>query len=111
MQIKLVGCHRQTDATIIHLVQSCPLLIELDLGRIAQLTDATLQGIWLNSVHLRELRMNGNDTITEAGFLDLEDIPENIAYGKLSIGGIPVRSSHHLDIAEAGSGSAVRAES
>ena len=90
VQIKLVGCHRQTDATIIHLVQSCPLLIELDLGRIAQLTDAALQGVWLNSTHIRELRMNGNETITDEGFLDLEDVPEGIAYSKVRIDNIPV---------------------
>lgn len=79
-QIKLEGCHRLTDTSLIALARSCPLLLEMDLAQVQQLSNATVYGIFLNTTHLRELKLNGHNYLTDPAFpnlADLRDAPDD----------------------------------
>ncbi len=76
VQVKLGGCHRLTDYSLVLLAQSCPLLLEIDLAQVPQLSNATLHAIFLNAFHLRELRLNGNPNLTDDGFPNLPALLE-----------------------------------
>jgi F-box and leucine-rich repeat protein GRR1 len=39
------------------------------------MTDQSMRQIWLNSAHVRELRLNNNNLLTDAGFPCLRDMP------------------------------------
>ncbi len=39
------------------------------------MTDESMRQIWLNSAHVRELRLNGNSRLTDDGFPRLRDLP------------------------------------
>jgi F-box and leucine-rich repeat protein GRR1 len=69
--MKLAGCHRLTDDSIISLVQSCPLILELDIASVPQLRDTSIYAMWLNSIHLRELKLGKNDNFTSGAIPDL----------------------------------------
>lgn len=71
-------CHRITDASIVPITRSCPLLIEIDLSHDPQITDASLYSIWLHLSHLRELKIVGNGDLTSAGFPNLAELAEEI---------------------------------
>jgi F-box and leucine-rich repeat protein GRR1 len=74
IQIKLEGCHRLTDTSLIALARSCPLLLEMDLAQVQQLSNATVYGIFLNTTHLRELKLNGHNYLTDSAFPNLADL-------------------------------------
>lgn len=69
--MKLAGCHRLTDESIIQLVRSCPLILELDIASVPQLRDTSIYAMWLNSIHLRELKLGKNDNFTSGSIPDL----------------------------------------
>ena len=60
-----------TDGSLVPLARSCPLLLEIDLAHVPQLSNATLHAIFLNAAHLRELRLNGNLNLSNDGVPDL----------------------------------------
>lgn len=71
-QIKLMGCIRLTDRSIVALTRSCPLLLELDLAHVPQLSMDTTTSIFFNSANLRELRMNDNQNLAQNAVPDLD---------------------------------------
>lgn len=75
-QIKLSGCQRLTDRSIVALVRACPLLLELDLAGVPQLSNDSTIAMFFNTQYLRELRMNDNKVINDLAIPDLEKIPE-----------------------------------
>lgn len=70
-QIKLNGCHRLTDRSIVALARHCPLLLELDLAGVPQLTNDTTISVFLNTRALRELKLNDNKTLSAGAIPDL----------------------------------------
>lgn len=60
-----------TDKALVTLCRRCPLLLEIDLGQVSQITDTAVYAIFMNSTHIRELRLNQNAFLTDAGFPDL----------------------------------------
>ncbi len=74
-QIKLMGCSEVTDEGIIALATLCPLILEYDLQGLEKVTDVSMRQIWLNSAHVRELRLNGNALLTDEGFPCLKAMP------------------------------------
>lgn len=69
--MKLAGCHRITDESIINLVRQCPLILELDIASVPQLRDTSIYAMWLHTIHLRELKLGKNDNFTSGGIPDL----------------------------------------
>jgi F-box and leucine-rich repeat protein GRR1 len=69
--MKVAGCHRLTDDSLIHLVRLCPLILELDLAGVPQLRDTSIYAMWLNSIHLRELKLGKIANLTSDAFPDL----------------------------------------
>jgi F-box and leucine-rich repeat protein GRR1 len=69
--MKLAGCHRITDDSLIPLVRSCPVMLELDIASVPQLRSTSIYGMWLNTIHLRELKMGKNLNINSDAFPDL----------------------------------------
>lgn len=55
--MKLHGCHRLTDRSTIALVRNCPLLSELDIMAIPQLSNDTTIAVFLNAAYLRDFKM------------------------------------------------------
>lgn len=55
--MKLHGCHRLTDRAVVALVRHCPLLSELDIMGIPQLSNDSTLAVFLNAVCLRDLKM------------------------------------------------------
>lgn len=76
LQIKLTGCRALTDRSIVALTRSCPLLLELDLGGVIQLTNDSLVSIFLNSSGLRELRVNEDLAITPGAIPHLATVSD-----------------------------------
>ncbi|KAK4684638.1 F-box and leucine-rich repeat protein GRR1, partial [Tremellales sp. Uapishka_1] len=70
-RIKIPNCNFVTDRSLVKLTQNCPLLLEMDLADVPQLSNAAAYSIFLHSAHLRELRFNGNTNLTDDGFPDL----------------------------------------
>lgn len=70
-----MGCVEVTDQGIIALATLCPLILEYDLQGLENVTDVSMRQIWLNSAHVRELRLNGNDLLSEEGFPCLNIMP------------------------------------
>lgn len=68
LQIKLVKCDLITDVSIIALARSCPLLLEVDLVDVPQITSVASRELWLYSSHLRELRLSSCALLTDEGF-------------------------------------------
>lgn len=75
-QLKLRKCQSLTDVSLLAIVRSCPLMLELELSNTSLLTDATVFGIFLHSKHLRDFRLTWHTTITSAGFPLLEYLSE-----------------------------------
>jgi F-box and leucine-rich repeat protein GRR1 len=98
VQVKLIGCHRLTDLSIAKLVMNCPQIMELDLSKVPQITNAGVQAIWLHCVYLRDLKLTDNITITHEAFIDLVDPDEEMAYSKLKIDGLMVSYSLRVSI-------------
>lgn len=65
-QVKLRGLENLTDAGVVALAQSCPMLLELDLFSCQHLTDPALWAIWYHLGHVRELTVNGAQITDEA---------------------------------------------
>jgi F-box and leucine-rich repeat protein GRR1 len=72
--MKLAECHRLTDESITELVRSCPLILELDIASVPQLRDVSIYVMWLNSIHLRELKLGKNVNITSGSIPDLSTL-------------------------------------
>lgn len=56
------------------IARACPLLLEVEVVGVPQLTDASLYTILINSKFLRELRFSGNTNLTDDGFPDLQGL-------------------------------------
>jgi F-box and leucine-rich repeat protein GRR1 len=76
-QIKLAECSKLTDRSIIALAHHCPLILEFDLQNLPGMTDKSMREVWTHSTYLRELRLTGNEIITDAGFPRLKTLPNN----------------------------------
>ncbi|KAJ9110655.1 hypothetical protein QFC19_001484 [Naganishia cerealis] len=77
VQIKLAECNKLTDRSIIALAHHCPLILEFDLQNLPGMTDKSMREIWMHSTYLREFRLTGNESITDAGFPSLTKLPGN----------------------------------
>ncbi|KAI9609310.1 hypothetical protein H4Q26_007260 [Puccinia striiformis f. sp. tritici PST-130] len=66
--LKLKYCEKITDAALITVATSCPLLLEVDLVGCRLITDASLWMLWKHSSHLRELSLSGCTEISDGGF-------------------------------------------
>ncbi|WRT63401.1 uncharacterized protein IL334_000306 [Kwoniella shivajii] len=71
---KFIGCHRITANSLIPLVQNCDLLLELDLQDVISTSDSVVYSIFLNSTHLRELKLNNCLELTEDSIPNLEEM-------------------------------------
>ncbi|KAI7954732.1 hypothetical protein MJO28_005132 [Puccinia striiformis f. sp. tritici] len=67
-RLKLKYCEKITDAALITVATSCPLLLEVDLVGCRLITDASLWMLWKHSSHLRELSLSGCTEISDGGF-------------------------------------------
>jgi F-box and leucine-rich repeat protein GRR1 len=65
-----------TDRAIVALTRACPLLLELDLATVPQLSNDSTIAIFFNAAGLRELRMNDNAVITSSCIPDLGRVPQ-----------------------------------
>lgn len=70
-QLKLIGCIRITDVSIVALARSCPLLIELNISKCVQLGNAAVYSVLLNAAHIRDLVIIGNTNINDDAFPNL----------------------------------------
>jgi F-box and leucine-rich repeat protein GRR1 len=48
--------------------------MEMDLAQVPQLTDTTVYGIFLNARHVREIKLNGHEFITNAAIPNLPNL-------------------------------------
>jgi F-box and leucine-rich repeat protein GRR1 len=46
----------------------------MDLAQVQQLSNSTVYGIFLNTTHLRELKLNGHNYLTDSAFPNLADL-------------------------------------
>lgn len=60
-----------TDLAVVTLARSCPLLLELDLSGVPQLSNDSTVAVCLNAKHLRELRVTNNDNLSTGAVPDL----------------------------------------
>lgn len=73
-QIKINGCLRLSDESLTAIARSCPLLLEVDLAGLPQLTSATIHALLLNAPELRELKVPQNTFITSDAFPNVPDL-------------------------------------
>lgn len=59
---------------MVALTRACPLLLELDLAGVNQLSNDSMTSIFFNVAGLRELRMNENETINSPTIPDLHRV-------------------------------------
>ncbi|KDQ15410.1 hypothetical protein BOTBODRAFT_158249 [Botryobasidium botryosum FD-172 SS1] len=67
-RIKLYGIEAITDEPIRVLALNCPLLLEVDLNQCPRVTDRPIRDLWERSYHLREFRLSGLVSLTDAAF-------------------------------------------
>lgn len=77
-QMKLAKCTGVTEKSLVPLVERCPLLLEVDLGLIPQTTDTASRSVWINALHLRELRFSGCPALTDNCIPNLADLRDDI---------------------------------
>ena len=64
---------------MVPLIQNCPLIVDLDITSVPQLTNASLYSIFLHSAEIRELRLNFNANINDEGIPNLPELCHEIA--------------------------------
>lgn len=70
-----------TDVSLVAIARRCPLLLEVDLVDVAQITSIGIRELWLYAAHLRELRLSACTLIADEGFPFLVPQPSNSRYG------------------------------
>ncbi len=59
---------------MVALMRNCPLLLEIDLMKVPQLSSPTMYAIWLHSSHLREFKFSFNANVDADGFPNLPSL-------------------------------------